>query len=229
MRQLMVGGVVFALAAPAAAAADQLAEARRLYNAGQYEAAEREAREATLMDAQADAARVVLGRILTEKFRQTADPADLTAARESLRQVDSRPLGYHDRLELTIGQGEVLYFDNRFGAAAEVFETALESVGSARQRGARPCARLVGDRARSSRAVPIVRGPAADSTPASSSACAASWRSTPARRRPATGWPQRRVARAIPIVRGRRRSQAGCAPASRGTGAPPCGPTSIGS
>lgn len=126
MRQLIVAGMVFALAAPAAAAADQLAEARRLYNAGQYEAAEREAREATLMDAQADAARVVLGRILTEKFRQTADPSDLTAARESLRQVDSRPLGYHDRLELTIGQGEVLYFDDRFGAAAEVFETALD-------------------------------------------------------------------------------------------------------
>jgi hypothetical protein len=126
MRHVIMAGLLLALATPVAHAADQLAEARRLYNSGQFEAAEKEAREATLVDGQADAARVVLGRILTEKYRQSADAADLKAARESLRQVDPRPLGFHDRLELTIGQGEVLFFDDRFGAAAEVFETVLD-------------------------------------------------------------------------------------------------------
>ena len=111
---------------PAAQAADPLAEARRLYNAGQYEAAARVAREAIAVDGLADAARVVLGRVQLERFRQTADPADLGAAREAFRTVDPAALRYRERLELAIGQAEVLYLDDRFGAAAELFETSLD-------------------------------------------------------------------------------------------------------
>jgi hypothetical protein len=111
---------------PVVQAADPLAEARRLYNARQYEAAARAAREALAVDGLADAARVVLGRVQLERFRQTADPTDLSAARESLRSVDPAPLRYRERVELTIGQAEVLYLDDRYGAAAELFETVLD-------------------------------------------------------------------------------------------------------
>jgi hypothetical protein len=111
---------------PAVQAADPLAEARRLYNAGQYEAAAHAAREALAVEGFADAARVVLGRVQLERFRQTADPADLNAARDALRSVDPAPLRYRERLELAIGQAEVLYLEDRFGAAAELFEASLD-------------------------------------------------------------------------------------------------------
>src|SRR4029078_1155732 len=38
----------------------------------------------------------------------------------------ARPLHYRERLELSIGQAEVLYLDDRFGAAAELFEATLD-------------------------------------------------------------------------------------------------------
>jgi hypothetical protein len=126
MRRAILTTLGLWLFVPAVQAADPLTEARRLYNAGRYEAAAIAAREALAIEGLADPARVVLGRVQLERFRQTADPADLTAARESLRDVDPRPLRYRERLELTIGQAEVLYLDDRFGASAELFESALD-------------------------------------------------------------------------------------------------------
>jgi hypothetical protein len=126
MRRVILAALGLLILVPAVQAADPLTEARRLYNAGQYEAAARAAREAMAVEGFADPARVVLGRVQLERFRQTADPGDLGAARESLRSVDPGPLRYHERLELTIGQAEVLYLDDRFGAAAELFESSLD-------------------------------------------------------------------------------------------------------
>jgi hypothetical protein len=114
------------VSAPPAPAADLLAEARRLYNLGQYDAAERVARDAARQPAMADGARLVLGRIHLERYRRSADTADLVAGREALRAVDPRPLLDRERLELTIGLGEALYLDDHFGAAAELFESALD-------------------------------------------------------------------------------------------------------
>ena len=112
--------------AAAPPAADPLAEARRLYNAGQFEAAERLAREAMSVGSLADAARVVLGRVLLERYRASANPADLKAARQTLIEVDARSLDSRERLELTIGLGEALYLEDHFGAAAELFESVLD-------------------------------------------------------------------------------------------------------
>jgi tetratricopeptide (TPR) repeat protein len=108
-------------------AADALADARRLYNEGQYDAAERAAREAVRVPATADGARVVLGRIQLERYRQTAAPDDLADAIAALRAVDARPLDPRERVELTIGMAEALYLDDRFGAAAALFESVLDS------------------------------------------------------------------------------------------------------
>ena len=113
--------------APAAyaSAADPLAEARRLYNVGEYENAEKLAREAIRVPATADTARVVLGRTLLERYRRSADDQDLSAARESLRMVNATVLDARDRVELELGVAEALFLEDRFGAAAELFDALV--------------------------------------------------------------------------------------------------------
>ena len=114
------------LAASAVEAADPLAEARRLYNSGQFDAAEQAALEALKAPAMSEGARLVLGRIHLERFRRSANPAELAAGREALRAVDTRTLDPRDRVELTIGFGEALYLEDRFGPAAELFAWVLD-------------------------------------------------------------------------------------------------------
>jgi hypothetical protein len=126
MRRLVLAGLGVLLTALPLHAADPLAEARRLYNAGKYDLAAAVAREAMAVDATSDAARVILGRIQLEQFRLNGKPEDLTSARTTLRTADARPLHYRERLELSIGQAEVLYLEDGFGAAAELFEAALD-------------------------------------------------------------------------------------------------------
>jgi hypothetical protein len=125
MRRVAMAVLLLSIAGPLAAA-DPLAEARRLYNQGQYETAERLAREAAAIPARADAARVVLGRIQLERYRQSNDQKDLDLARESLRGVDVTPLDAAERVELTVGLAEALYLEEKFGAAAQLFESVRE-------------------------------------------------------------------------------------------------------
>ena len=125
VRAFAVVAVLLALTA-AATAADPLAEARRLYNLGQYDAALKLATEALAMPGRADEARVVLGRIHLERFRQTADATDLSEARAALRVIDPKTLDPRQRTELLIGLAEALYMEERYGAAADLFESVLE-------------------------------------------------------------------------------------------------------
>ncbi|HSC29686.1 MAG TPA: hypothetical protein VLD67_20585 [Vicinamibacterales bacterium] len=137
MARLLLAAALVAGMAPTATAADPLAEARRLYNLGNYEAAELMAREA-LMTPVVEGARVVLGRIQLERYRRSAEPADLAAARESLRAVDAHALDGRERVELIIGLAESLYLEDRFRASADLFESVLERAAilgaSARER-----------------------------------------------------------------------------------------------
>jgi hypothetical protein len=122
MRACLVGFALLVLGGTGAWA-DTLGDARRHYNLGEYEAAERLAREAVSDIARADAARVVLGRVQLERFRQSSDIKDFNLARESLRMVDTASLNVAERVELTIGFAEALYLEGRFGAAAQLFES----------------------------------------------------------------------------------------------------------
>ncbi len=116
------------LLVPAAGyAQDPLGEARRLYNSGQYDAAERAARLALANPGTANGARVVLGRSQLERYRQTDAPADLAEARASLRDVDPRTLDPRERVELTIGLAETLFLEDRFAAAAQIFAAVIEA------------------------------------------------------------------------------------------------------
>ncbi len=102
-------------------------EARRLYNSGQYEAAEQSARLALANPGTENGARVVLGRAQLERYRQTDAPNDLASARDALRAVDPRTLDARERVELTIGLAETLFLEDRFSAAAEIFAAVLDA------------------------------------------------------------------------------------------------------
>jgi hypothetical protein len=120
---LMLWATVPVVAAPV----DPLATARRLYNQGQYDRALEAAREAEANPATVSSARLVIGRIRLERYRQTAERADLEQARSSLRSLDARVLDSPERIELQVGLAEVLYFDDRFGAAAELLDSVLDA------------------------------------------------------------------------------------------------------
>ena len=126
MHSLLMCLLLVGWSAAPAAAADPLAEARRLYNQGEYDTAARYAREAARVPATAESARLVLGRILLERFRRSADPVDLTEARDALVTADAAALDPRERTELAIGLGEALFFEDRFGSASESFERALQ-------------------------------------------------------------------------------------------------------
>ena len=127
MRLLCFIAIGLSLATAPVFAADALTEARRLYNLGQFDAAERAAREAARVPTTVDAARVVLGRVLLERYRRQPIPADLSGAITAFANIDTRRLEPRDRVELSIGLAEALYLEDRFGAAAAFFASVLDA------------------------------------------------------------------------------------------------------
>lgn len=127
MRALLAGlALLLLLDVPPVFAGDPLVEARRLYNAGDYTAAARQARQALELHPAADSARLVLGRSCLEIYRQTADQADLTEARNALKGINAEALDWRERAELSIGFAQTLFFEDRFGSASEMFERVLD-------------------------------------------------------------------------------------------------------
>jgi tetratricopeptide (TPR) repeat protein len=117
--------LLLAILAQPIAAQDLLVEARRLYNAGQYDGAERAARTAINNPRLANSARLVLGRTLLERYRVSASQEDFTRAREALRMVNAEELEASERIELMLGLGQGLFLEDRFAAAAEVIEPII--------------------------------------------------------------------------------------------------------
>lgn len=113
---------------PATAAGEEpaaLASARALYNASDYAAAIAAAAVAGRDAAWADAAALVAARAHLEQYRQLGDTEDLSMARDVLVTVRAAALGPRDQVDLLIGLGQALYLGDTFGAAAELFDTAL--------------------------------------------------------------------------------------------------------
>jgi hypothetical protein len=128
MRSLAPCVILVLLASTTSAAVgprEMLSKARQLYNAGKFDEAIEAARSASVTPELADRARVVLARASLERFRRSMDPSDLSTAREALAELKAATLGPEDRLDLIIATGELLYFDDKPGAAAEQFELAL--------------------------------------------------------------------------------------------------------
>ena len=111
----------------ASAAPDQLTLARRYYNQGQLEQALVAARQAIANPATASSARLVIGRIHLERYRQNSTPAELEAAQKELLAVDGRTLDQKEKIELQIGMSALLYYQERYGTAAELLAPIVES------------------------------------------------------------------------------------------------------
>jgi hypothetical protein len=102
-----------------------LAKARALYNAGEFEGAIDAASVARKDEAWADAAALVVARSHLELYRVRADAEDLSAARAALGAVRAAALMPRDQVDLIVGLGQSLYLSEIYGAAAELFDTAL--------------------------------------------------------------------------------------------------------
>jgi hypothetical protein len=120
--------VVCGLLTPAvgwAAEPPELVRARALYNSADYDGAIVAAGVARSQPGAADAAALVLARAHLERYRRTSEGADLVTARDALGSVRAFALGPRDQVDLLVGFGQSLYFSDMFGAAADVFDTAL--------------------------------------------------------------------------------------------------------
>lgn len=125
-RWLLVAAAVLAAApAPAQATRADLARARALYNQRQFDEAISAAIAARRSPDTADPAAIVLARAHLERYRERADPADLSAARLALGQVRTTSLTPRDQVELLLALGESLFLEDDFGAAAEMFSSGL--------------------------------------------------------------------------------------------------------
>jgi hypothetical protein len=102
-----------------------LARARTAYNDRRFDEAIIAAHAARRVPETADPAAIVLARALLERYRERADPSDLSAARETLGTVRTTSLEERDQLELLLALGEALFLEDDFGAAAEVLESGL--------------------------------------------------------------------------------------------------------
>ena len=115
-----------ARSAEAARRTDPLLAARQFYNAGQFDRAIDAATEAASNPSFASSAHLVLGRCRLERYRKSSAASDLDAARTDLRAVDPRALDSRERLELQVGLAVLLFFDGRFGAAAELLNPLVD-------------------------------------------------------------------------------------------------------
>ena len=118
---------MMASAGAAHAQRTELARARALYNERQFASAIEAATAAQSDPASADGASIVLARAHLERYREQADPSDLSAARDALTTVRAATLNPRDRVEFLLALGESLFLEDDFGAASEIFQTGLES------------------------------------------------------------------------------------------------------
>ena len=117
---------VLLFACPAVAfAQSDLEKARAMYNAGLYDASIAAAAIAKNKPASASSATLISARARLERFRQTNDPKELTAARADLVSLNASMLAPQEIIEWQIGLGTALFLDNQPGPAAEMFTTVL--------------------------------------------------------------------------------------------------------
>jgi hypothetical protein len=127
MQAVAVVTVLTLARVPAAAAPDDLiAEARRAYNTGELDTAISAARQALEESADSAEARIVLGRSLVERYRQSASGTDLNEAREALIAAASPQLAPALRVEWLVGTAEAMFFEGAYGAAAELFVSVVD-------------------------------------------------------------------------------------------------------
>lgn len=122
---VVVAGLVAAQPPQAALAIDALSRARQAYNEQRFDDAVALAAEAAALPGQNASASLVRSRALLERYRRQSDVADVALARQSLLLADPLRLNERERKELRLATGEMLFVDEQYGAASEVFAVAL--------------------------------------------------------------------------------------------------------
>jgi hypothetical protein len=121
--------MAFAAMAQAADQRDPLTRARMLYNQRDFDGAVAAADEGARAPERADSADLIAARAYLERFRESGVSDDLANARERIRRIHADRLDARERVELIIGIGEALYFDESPGAAADIFDALLARPG----------------------------------------------------------------------------------------------------
>lgn len=106
-------------------AQDVLTRARIAYNERRFDDAITLAGQARKVDRLSNSAALVFARASLERFRQQRDVADVATARQALLSVTPARLSPVEARELRLGTAELLFVDDQFGAAAEIFESEL--------------------------------------------------------------------------------------------------------
>jgi len=122
----LCGALLLVLASSAAAQRADLARARTLYNERQFDGAIEAATAAQKEPALADPATVVLARAHLERYRERANPEDLSAARVALGTVRVTNLDSRDHVDYLMALGEALFFEDDYGAAATLLESGID-------------------------------------------------------------------------------------------------------
>jgi hypothetical protein len=127
MRRFCLAVMMLVLGAAPVLAAEppELIKARGLYNQADYDGAIAAASEARRQPEWAGPAAIVQGRAYLERYRQRADPSDLTAGREALAAVRPDTLVPRDFIDLLVGMGLYMHLSGAFGTAADLFDSAL--------------------------------------------------------------------------------------------------------
>jgi hypothetical protein len=107
---------------------DVLSRARLAYNTQRFDEAITLAAEARGIERLTHSASLVFARASLERFRVGNDVADVATARQALLSIDPARLSATETAELRLGTAELLFVDDQFGAAAEIFEAALGTV-----------------------------------------------------------------------------------------------------
>jgi hypothetical protein len=113
------------IGAEAAGPRDDLARARQLYNAGNFDGAIVAAEASRKDPSIAPAAALVIVRARLERYRLSGDPADLSIVRMELARVNAALLTPRDTIEWQIGVAETLFVDGHPGPAAELFGSLI--------------------------------------------------------------------------------------------------------
>ena len=112
-------------AAPIASAQEGSLGARELYNAGLFDEAV-EAAQANWQATASDEAALVLARATLERFTRLESAVELAAARRLLDDIDAAALAPAQAVEWEVGVATGLFFAERAGPAAVMFERLLD-------------------------------------------------------------------------------------------------------
>lgn len=113
------------VAAEAAGPRDDLARARQMYNAGNFDGAIVAAEASRKDPSLAPSAALVIARARLERYRLSGDSADLDIVRAELAVAKPALLTPRDTIEWQIGVAETLFLDGQPGPAAELFRSLV--------------------------------------------------------------------------------------------------------